>query len=135
MKTMKEEMEADLSDAQKTEKTRAATFAELRAAKTDEIASGEKLAEQKEDELATAKNDLAEAKEDLGQTSQALAEFQTFLKNLSEQCKVADKNFEARKKARLDEIQAVSETIDILTGDEARDVANSTYNFLQVSQA
>merc|ERR1719191_1038274 len=77
MKTMKEEMEADLSDAQKTEKTRAATFAELKAAKTDEIASGEKLAEQKEDELATAQNDLAEAKEDLGQTSKALAEFQT----------------------------------------------------------
>merc|ERR1719316_237722 len=127
-------MEADLKDSQEKEKTRAATFAELRAAKTDEIASGEKLAEQKEDELATAQNDLAEAKEDLGQTTKALEDFQTFLKNLSEQCKVADKNFEARKKARLDEIQAVSETIDILTGDEARDVANSTYNFLQVSQ-
>merc|ERR1719247_2246918 len=129
-----EEMKADLSEAQATEKDRAATFAEMRAAKSEEIASGEKLAEQKEDELATAQNDLAEAKEDLGQTSKALAEFQTFLKNLTEQCKVADKNFEARKKARLDEIQAVSETIDILTGDEARDVANATYNFLQVSQ-
>merc|ERR1719428_212438 len=135
MKTMKEEMEADLKEAQETEKERASTFAELRAAKTDEIASGEKLSEQKEDELATAQNDLAEAKEDLGQTSKALSEFQTFLKNLSEQCKVADKNFEARKKARMDEIQAVSETIDILTGDEARDVANATYKFfLQVSQ-
>merc|ERR1719428_1651671 len=135
MKTMKEEMEADLSDAQQTEKERASTFAELRAAKTDEIASGEKLSEQKEDELATAQNDLAEAKEDLGQTSKALMEFQTFLKNLSEQCKVADKNFQARKKARLDEIKAVSETLDILTADEARDAMNGTYGeFIQVAQ-
>merc|ERR1719456_1552664 len=74
MKTMMEQMKADLSDAQLKEKERAATFAELRAAKTDEIASGEKLAEQKEDELATAQNDLAEAKEDLGQTTKALTE-------------------------------------------------------------
>merc|ERR1719191_847304 len=135
MKTMKEEMEADLSDAQKTEKERAATFAELRAAKTDEIASGEKLAEAKEDELATAQNDLAEAKEDLGQTSKALTDFQTFLKNLGEQCKLADRNYAARKAARLDEIKAVTETIEILTGDEARDAMNGTYGeFLQVSQ-
>merc|ERR1719428_1392818 len=135
MKTMKEEMEADLKEAQETEKERAATFAELKAAKSDEIASGEKLAEQKEDELATAQNDLAEAKEDLGQTSKALMEFQTFLKNLSEQCKVADKNFQARKKARLDEIKAVSETLDILTADEARDAMNGTYGeFIQVAQ-
>eukprot|EP00747_Dinoflagellata_sp_TGD_P157388 gnl/TRDRNA2_/TRDRNA2_177733_c0_seq3.p1 gnl/TRDRNA2_/TRDRNA2_177733_c0~~gnl/TRDRNA2_/TRDRNA2_177733_c0_seq3.p1 ORF type:complete len:728 (+),score=247.82 gnl/TRDRNA2_/TRDRNA2_177733_c0_seq3:60-2243(+) len=135
MKQMMEEMKEDLSEMQEKEKTRAATFADLKAAKSDEIASGEKLAEQKEDELATAQNDLAEAKEDLGQTSKALAEFQTFLKNLSEQCKVADKNFQARKKARLDEIKAVSETLDILTADEARDAANGTYGeFIQVAQ-
>merc|ERR1719366_26156 len=99
LKQLKEEMEGELSEAQKTEATRAATFAELRAAKTSEIESGEKMAETKEDEKATTDNDLAEAKEDLGQTEAALAEFQTFLKNLKEQCAVADKNFEARKKA------------------------------------
>merc|ERR1719428_626606 len=45
MKQMKEEMEADLSEAQKEEADRAAAFDELRAAKTDEIAAGEKLLE------------------------------------------------------------------------------------------
>merc|ERR1719321_221148 len=76
--------------------------------------------------------DLAEAKEDLEQTSTALGEFQTFLKNLDATCAEADKNFEARKKSRLSEIDAVSQTIEILTADEARDAANGTYSFLQV---
>eukprot|EP00747_Dinoflagellata_sp_TGD_P142095 gnl/TRDRNA2_/TRDRNA2_176204_c8_seq37.p1 gnl/TRDRNA2_/TRDRNA2_176204_c8~~gnl/TRDRNA2_/TRDRNA2_176204_c8_seq37.p1 ORF type:complete len:739 (+),score=268.30 gnl/TRDRNA2_/TRDRNA2_176204_c8_seq37:64-2280(+) len=135
MKQMKETMEADLEAAQKKEKERAASFADLRSAKTQEIEEGEKMGEQKEDELATTSMDLAEAKEDLEQTNTALGEFQTFLKNLDATCAEADKNFEARKKARLSEIYAVSETIDILTADDARDAANGTYSFMQVSSS
>merc|ERR1719191_815228 len=120
MKQMKETMEADLSEAQKLEVERVATFNEMRAAKTQEIEEQEKMAEQKEDELATCSMELAEAKEDLEQTQTALSEFQSFLKNLTTTCAEADKNFEARKKARMSEIEAVSETIEILTSDEAR---------------
>ena len=65
-----------MGEAQAQEKERAAAFAELRAAKTQEIETGEKMAEQKEDELAQAQNDLAEAKEDLGQVNDALSEHQ-----------------------------------------------------------
>jgi septal ring factor EnvC (AmiA/AmiB activator) len=74
LKQLKEEMEGDLGEAQKTEALRAAAFAELRSAKTSEIESGEKMAETKEDELAQTDNDLAEAKEDLGQTQAQLGE-------------------------------------------------------------
>merc|ERR1719163_1653908 len=137
---MKEQMEADLSEAQKTEQERAANFAEMQASKTQEIEEQEKMAEQKEDELATTSMELAEAKEDLEQTQTALSEFQEFLKNLTTTCAEADKNFEARKKSRMSEIEAVSETIEILTSDEARDAANGTYgsaaaSFLQVSKS
>merc|ERR1719258_382462 len=59
MKQLKEEMEGDLAESQKLESERAATFEELRAAKTAEIENGEKMAEQKEDELATTDNDCA----------------------------------------------------------------------------
>merc|ERR1719359_2625901 len=114
-------MEGDLLESQKRENTRAAAFAELRAAKTSEIETGEKMAEQKEDELADTDNALAEAKEDLGQEEATLSENQKFLKNLKQTCAEADKNFEERKKARLSEIQAVGETMTILTADEARD--------------
>jgi len=134
LQQLQDEMKADLSEAQKTEAQRAALFAELRAAKTSEIESGEKMAEQKEDELATTDNDNAEAKEDLAQTQAQLAEDQKFLANLDKTCAEADANFAERKKSRLAEIEAVSQTIEILTGDEARDAMDTTFSFVQTSQ-
>jgi len=133
LKQLKEEMEGDLSEAQKTEAARAATFAELRSAKTEEIETGEAMAETKEDELATTDMDLAEAKEDLGQTEKTLAEDQTFMANLEKTCADADAAFAERKKARLSEIEAVSQTIEILTGDDAKDAMDTTFSFVQTS--
>merc|ERR1719379_1662859 len=132
LKQMKEEMESDLSEAQKKEAERAAAFDELRAAKTDEIAAGEKLLEEKKAELAQAEFDLANAKEDLEEVQASMSEDQKFLANLVKTCDEAEKNFELRKKSRLEEIQAVSETIEILTSDEARDAMNGAYKFIQM---
>jgi len=133
LKQMKEEMESGLSEGQKTEMMRSAAFAELRSAKTSEIENGEKMAEQKEDELAKCDNDNAEAKEDLAAEMSALSASQKFLINLKATCADADKNFQTRKAARLEEITAVGETIEILTEDTARDAMSGTYNFLQTS--
>mmetsp|Transcript_37300 Transcript_37300/g.87347 ORF Transcript_37300/g.87347 Transcript_37300/m.87347 type:complete len:714 (-) Transcript_37300:82-2223(-) len=133
LQQLKEEMEASLSDSQKEEMQRAATFAELREAKTAEISEGEKMSEKKEDELADTDNKLAEAKEDLGQTNAALEEDRRFMMNLNKTCSEAESNFEARKEARLAEIKAVDETISILMKDDARDLFSSTYSFLQTS--
>jgi hypothetical protein len=134
MKQFQKEMQTDLSEAQKTEAARASNFAELRTAKTAEIETGEKMAETKEDEKAKCDNDLAEAKEDLGQTETALAEDEKFSGNLAKTCKEADANFEERKKSRLAEIQAVAETIEILTGDDAKDAMDTTFSFVQVER-
>jgi len=133
LKQLQEEMKGALSEAQKTEAARAATFAELRSAKTAEIESGEKMAETKEDELAKTDMDLAEAKEDLGQTQAALAEDQKFLANLEKTCAEADANFAKRKNSRLQEIEAVSQTIEILAGDDAKDAMDTTFSFVQTS--
>jgi len=135
LRQLEEEMQGDLSEAQKTEADRAAAFAELREAKEAETANGYKMAEQKEDELATTDNALAEAKEDLGQEKATLEADTKFLGNVKETCAEADKNFEERKAARLEEIKAVSETIQILQADEARDAMSGTYNFLQVASS
>jgi len=133
IKQLKDEMEADLSAAQALEQERAATFNDLRKAKTAEIENGERMSEQKEDELATTDNDLAEAKEDLGQETVALDETQKFLANLGTTCAESAKNFDARKVARAEESKAVAQTIQILTEDSARDSMSSTYAFLQVA--
>merc|ERR1719272_2080337 len=126
-------MENDLSDAQKTESKRAADFAELQSAKTAEIEGGEKSSEQKEDELSKTDNDLAEAKEDLGQTEVTLAEDSKFARNLKKTCDEADTNFAQRKKSRLAETQAVSEAIEILSADEAKEAQKGTFKFIQIS--
>jgi len=133
LKQLKEEMEGDLAESQKKEQAAAAAFNELRAAKTDQIESAEQMEEEKEDDLANSENALAEAKENFGQEKKALAENQKFLMKLKELCTDADKNFQERKAMRLKEIQAVSETIEILTADEARDAMSGTYSFLQES--
>jgi len=135
LKQLKEEMMGDLSEAQKTEVSRAEAFKELREAKTAEIAAGEKQLEEKKEELAQAEMDLANDKEDLEQVQASLSEDEKFLLNLVKDCDEADKNFELRKKARLSEIQAVSQTIEILTSDEARDTFNGAMKFLQLTSA
>merc|ERR1719334_1506887 len=59
LKQLKEEMEGDLAESQKKEQEAAAAFNELRAAKTDQIESAEKMEEEKEDDLANSENALA----------------------------------------------------------------------------
>merc|ERR1719450_1688741 len=103
---MNDEMEADLKEAQKQELARSEEFGVLRTAKTAEIEAGEKMEEQKEDELAKTANELTEAKEDLGQEQAILADNEAFLKNMKVTCADADKNWEARKAARESEITA-----------------------------
>jgi hypothetical protein len=133
LKELKDQMEADLSEAQKTELSRKAAYEELRSSKSTEVEEGEKQAEQKEDQLAKASMDLAEAKEDLSQTEATLSEQEKFVATLRETCEDADTNFEARKSTRLEEIKAVSEAVSILSKDEARDTMSRTYSFLQMS--
>jgi len=133
LKQMKEQMEADLKEAQEKEATASSTFAELRQAKTAAIEAAEKMEEEKEAEKAETDNLIAEAKEDLGQTEETLTADKTFLANLEKMCADSDSAFEKRKASRLEEIKAVAETIEILTGDEARDAMSGTYSFLQTS--
>eukprot|EP00444_Apocalathium_aciculiferum_P035483 CAMPEP_0183485160 /NCGR_PEP_ID=MMETSP0370-20130417/179284_1 /TAXON_ID=268820 /ORGANISM="Peridinium aciculiferum, Strain PAER-2" /LENGTH=839 /DNA_ID=CAMNT_0025678457 /DNA_START=75 /DNA_END=2591 /DNA_ORIENTATION=- len=136
LKQLEEEMQGDLSEEQKIEQTRGAAFAELRAAKTTQIKEAEKMEEQKEDELANTNNALAEAKEDLGEEQKVLGEDQQFVMNLDEMCAKGDSDFEARKQSRLQEMQAVAETIEILMGDEARDATSGTYkSFVQLASS
>merc|ERR1719487_2448235 len=133
LKQLLDEMSGDLLEAQKEEQEKAAAFAELREAREAEIAAAEKQSEEKEDELAQTDMDNANAKEDLERFTAELSETQKFLLNLKKTCEEAAANFALRKTARLEEIKAVSEAIEILTEDEARDAMSGTYNFVQLS--
>jgi len=79
---------------------------------------------------------LADAKEDLVETKNALSEDQKFLISMKKTCAEADGNWETRRKARLQELEAVAQTINFLTSDEAKDTFSRTFkaaSFLQFS--
>lgn len=131
LKSMQETMEKSLSEAQQAEAKAGAEFQALREAKMEEIAAGRDRVEQKESEFADVGEKLAQSKEDLEDTEDALSADQAFLLDLEKRCNASDAEMEARVKTRTEEIAAINDTIEILTADEARDVANRSFNFLQ----
>jgi len=68
-------------------------------------------------------------------TSKALAADEAFLAETTKSCTIEDEEYAKRVKVRTQEIEALSETMEILTGDEARSLFDKTINFLQISSA
>jgi hypothetical protein len=133
LKQMNKEFASNLADMQADESKAVSQYTELKSAKTAEIAAGEKMTKEKTALLSKTKVSLASAKEDLEDTTSALSADQAFLLDLKEKCTTTDQEWEARSKTRAMEIQAVSETIKILTDDDAHDTFHQTLSFLQVS--
>merc|ERR1719333_1703105 len=123
-----------MAEAQKDEEQAVSEFASVKSAKEREVAAGESLIETKTVQLAEAKEKNAQSKEDLVDTRAALSADTEFLSNLRLKCQNADHEYEGRVKIRNEELVAVSETIGILTDDDAKDQFNKSMgSFLQVS--
>lgn len=132
---MKDEFVDNLAKAEKEEADAVASFEKLKETKLAEIqaASDQKFA--KEQELAETRKKQAEAEGDLNMTKNALEKDQETLLFLEKNCKVAEEEYNARVKIRSDELVAISETIEILTGDDVRDLFGKTLGapaFLQI---
>merc|ERR1719161_941814 len=119
---MKESFETNLAESQKDEETAKAEYAQMKTAKEEEISAGEELIDSKKVELGDTDKKNAMAKEDLHDTEATLAADTDFLANLKTKCENAAKEYDARSKVRNEEIKAVSETIGILTDDDAKDL-------------
>jgi len=123
----------NLASAQKEEAAALAAFNKLAGAKNAEIAAATEQKDSKTTELADLMDKAAKAKEDIDATSNTLAADTAFLAETTEGCANEDSLFAARTKTRNEEIVALGETLDILTGDEARALFDKTINFFQVS--
>merc|ERR1719421_906867 len=130
---MKESFETNLATAQKEEDQAQAEFGELKSSKTAQINAATSLADSKSVELGDTKAANAQAKQDLVDTEKQLAADTAFLEKVKATCETADADYEARQKVRGEEIQAVSETIGILTDDEAQSAFSKSMSFLQMS--
>jgi len=132
LKQMGDKTAADLSAAQKADLAALVSFQSLKAAKTSEIAAATKQQDLKETELANLLDAVAKAKEDMESTKNALSADEQMLLEASKSCSTEEEEYAGRTKVRSEEIKALGETLNILTGDEARDLMSKTLSFLQV---
>merc|ERR1719388_643159 len=117
LKNMKESFESGLADSQAEEMSSLKTYEALKAAKEDEIASGQEQAQMKTGQLAEADEKAAADKQALEDATNTLKADRDFLAMLKSHCANTDAQMEERQKTRALEIQAVSKATAILTSD------------------
>jgi hypothetical protein len=133
LKQMKEDFDVDLAEEQASEKKAVEEFTALKESKIAEIDTAKATIVQYDQDLAELGEQNAEAMKELEDTQEQLGLDQTFLATLKKKCAGSDEKFEARVKARLAEIGAVEETIEILNSDTSFEAFDKTSNsFLQV---
>jgi len=136
---MKETMEADLKDTAASEGEAKASFTSLLASKEKEIAAAGKAVEEKTSRVGELAVSVVQSKADLEDTQEAMTDDQKFKANLAASCATKSQEMDERSKLRAQEIQAISETIEMLNGDDALELFKkslpSPSAFLQLATA
>jgi len=134
---MKETLEADLKQSTEDEESAKAGFTTLVAAKEKEIASAGKAVESKTARVGELAVSVVQAKADLEDTKDAMAEDEKFKAELASSCATKSKEWDERQKLRAEEVEAISDTIEMLNGDDALELFKKTLPsasaFLQLS--
>jgi len=123
---MKETMEADLADAEKSEAESKSTFETLMTTKKGEIEAAGKAIETKSARAGSVAVEVVQDKADLEKTTKAVEEDTDFKRNLAGACATKQKEWDARQKLRAEEIAAISDTIEMLNGDDALELFKKT---------
>ena len=137
LKTMNDEMSADLADGQNTEKTAIADYEGLMAAKKKEVDALSAMIEQKLTRVGDLGVEIQEMKNDLGDTTDGLADDTKFLEDLDKNCAIKQKLFDENVKYRTGELAALADTIKMLNDDDALELFKKTLpgasaSFMQV---
>ena len=111
---MAETLEADLKESKETEAAAKDTFASLIASKEAEIAAAGTAVEGKTAKAGELAVSLVEAKNALADTKDAMADDEKMKESLATGCATKEKEWDARCKARAEEVQAISEAIEML---------------------
>merc|ERR1719379_736356 len=135
LKQMKESFETNLESDKAEEKKAAEEYVQMKEAKTAELAAANSQIESKTVELGATEQSFAQATQDKKDTEASLEADQGFLADLKQKCAVADEEYAARVKVRTEEQKAISDTIGILTNEEANDAFTKSMTFfLQTSK-
>merc|ERR1719486_1634446 len=126
LKTMKDEMEKDLSDATAQENSSIASFEELVAAKKKEIVALTKAIESKTMRIGELGVKVAQLENDLEDTQEGLAEDKKFYADLDKNCELKKAEWAEYKKVEAQEMVALADTIKILNDDDALELFKKT---------
>jgi chromosome segregation ATPase len=142
LKTLKDEMEKDLSDATTEETSAIASFDSLIASKKKEIEALTKAIESKTMRIGELGVKLAQMENDLEDTQEGLAEDQKFYADLDKNCALKKDEWSAYKEMEATEMVALADTIKVLNDDDALELfkktlpsASSSFMQVQVSSA
>jgi len=136
LKTMGDEMSADLKDAVDSETAAVNSYDGLIAAKKKEVNALTKMIEEKLERSGSLAVEIQEMKNDLGDTAESLEEDKKFLADMEKNCAEKTKLYEENTKYRTQELSALADTIKVLNDDDALELFKKTLpgsaSFLQV---
>jgi len=137
LKTMEDEMNADLKAATDEETAAIASFDGLMAAKKKEVESLTKMIEDKLQRVGDLGVEIQEMTNDLGDTADSLEDDKKFLADLDKNCAGKQKLYDENVKMRGQELAALADTIKVLNDDDALELFKKTLpgasaSFLQI---
>jgi len=130
---MLETFEQNLKEISDEEEGNKEAFQKLQTAKSEEIETSAGQIRVKEKEKATVDEKLAHDKKDKTESEKALKEDQDFLQSVKQKCANNDAEWDARQKARREEVRAIGQATQVLT--DGRDkLEKKGLSFLQQNQ-
>jgi len=126
LKTMHDEMSADLKTATDDENAAIAAFTSLVAAKEKEINALSRAIESKMGRVGDLGVKIAQMKNDLEDTIEDQGESKKFLKDLAGNCEKKKKEWATYKEMQGQEMLALADTIKVLNDDDALELFKKT---------
>jgi len=139
LKTMKDEVTANIADLKKDEEASVKSYDGVMAAKKQELAPIQEMIEEKRLRAGEIPVAITEMKNDLGDTGEQIVEDKKFLSDLAANCGTKQKFFEENVRMRSQELQALADTIKVLNDDDALELFKKALpgasSFLQISES
>jgi len=126
LKTMHDEMTADLNDATTSEASSVSAYDELMAAKKKEVEALTGMIEDKLVRVGDLGVEIQQMKNDAGDTAEGLVDDKKFLEDLDKNCAAKQKLFDENVKYRGQELEALADTIKMLNDDDALELFKKT---------
>jgi len=126
LKSMKDELSRDIASLTKDEEAAVSGFTSMKASKEKEIEFADESIESKKERIGALAVSVVQLKDVIEDSAKESADAKKFAATLEKQCAAKKKEWDARCKARADEMAAIGEAISILSDDDALDVFKKT---------